>query len=297
MWTRPLQEQFLAAVTRMLRPVVRQVMSFGLTYPVLDELLRTLFVDVAERDFALEFKRQTDSRVSLLTGLHRKEIARLRHQPRDPDAPPPVEDTLITRVIGRWMAGPPFADRRGRPRPLLYESSRPRDPSFARLVRDRSLDVPVRSVLDELLRLDVVEIAAGGEVVLRQEAHLPSEEIKGKLTLLGSDPGELFSTIVHNIEQPDAPWFQRKVVYDNVGAEALEDLRREARQAGEEFIRRANSILSAYDRDRNADAPGGERTRVVLGAYYFEESTSPPAPAAVSKEKSRPLPGRISRSR
>ena len=35
------------------------------------KLLRELFVNVAEHDFALEGKEQTDSRVSLLTGIHR----------------------------------------------------------------------------------------------------------------------------------------------------------------------------------------------------------------------------------
>jgi len=37
---------------------------------------------VAERDFALSFKQPTDSRISLLTGIHRKEVARLRHPKR-----------------------------------------------------------------------------------------------------------------------------------------------------------------------------------------------------------------------
>ena len=44
--------------------------------------LRELYVNVAEHDFALEGKEQTDSRVSLLTGIHRKEVARLRGRAR-----------------------------------------------------------------------------------------------------------------------------------------------------------------------------------------------------------------------
>ena len=94
---------------------------------------------------------------------------------------------------------------------------------------------------------------------------------EGKFALLGSDPAELFSTIVHNIEHADAPWLQRKVAYDNIGAEALPALQDETRQAGLDFVRRANALLASYDRDRHPDAPGGARSRVVVGVYYFEE--------------------------
>ncbi|MBM4266948.1 MAG: hypothetical protein FJ144_10090 [Deltaproteobacteria bacterium] len=289
-----LKEQFAAAIRRLLRPVVRQLVAYGVTYPALDQMIRELYVESAETDFALPHKRATDSRVALLTGLHRKEIARLRGRSRTSDAPVEVEDTVVTRVIGRWMGGPPYSDTRGRPRPLPYESRRPRAATFARLVRDRGVDVPIRSVLDELLRTGVVEITDDGVVHLKQEANVPAGDLEGKLSLLASDPGEVFSTIVHNVENPERPWLQRKVVYDNVGSEALEELRGEARATGEEFIRRANVLLAERDRDRNPDAPGGSRSRVVLGVYYFEESESEPAKAEAKRPR---LPGRIKRRR
>lgn len=67
-----------APLARLLRPLVRLCIRSGMTFPALAQLLRELFVNVAEHDFALEGKEQTDSRVSLLTGIHRKEVARLR---------------------------------------------------------------------------------------------------------------------------------------------------------------------------------------------------------------------------
>jgi hypothetical protein len=257
-------------------------------------MIRELYVEAAETDFVLPHKRLTDSRVTLLTGLHRKEIARLRGRPRTSPAPVEVEDTVVTRVIGRWMGGPPYSDTRGRPRPLPYESRRPRAATFARLVRERGVDVPTRSILDELIRNGVVELRDDGVVHLLQEANVPAGDLEGKLTLLASDPGELFSTIVHNVESPDHPWLQRKVVYDNVGSDALEELRGAARATGEEFIRRANVLLAEHDRDRNPDAPGGTRSRVVLGVYYFEESASDPDPGKAAAPLAR-LPGRIKR--
>jgi hypothetical protein len=254
-----------------------------------------VYLDVAEQDFALPFKQQTDSRLSLVTGINRKEISQLRRRKSAPQTPA-VEDTLATHVIGRWMAGPPYAEANGSPRRLPYECDDPKAASFARLVREGGTDIPVRSVLDELLRVGAVTLVTNGDVVLQREAHIPAGDAAGKLTLLGSDPAELFSTIIHNIEVPDAPRLQRKVVYDNIGAQALPQLRAAARRVGEEFIRRANALLASHDRDRNPKAAAGQRSRVVLGTYYFEEEGAVSTPPHITEDQ-RPAPGRIRRSK
>jgi len=290
------REKLVDALRRMLRPVVRQMLHWEITYPVLDDLLRSLFVEVAESDLSLPHKRQTDSRISLVTGIHRKEVARLRGLPPLERAQVRLEETIVTRVIGRWMAGPPYADRSRRARPLPYEADGSRGPSFARLVGESGFDGPPRSVLDEMVRTGSARVAPGGLVELAREANVSVPGADGKLQLLGTDPGEVFSTIVHNIESSDAPWFHRKVVYDNVGADALPDLRENARTAGEALVREVNALLAASDRDRNPEAPGGRRTRVVVATYWYEEPFEAEAPPASDGRAPR-LPGRITRAR
>ena len=289
-----LKDHFAAAIRRMLKPVLRQLVAYGVTYPALDQMIREIYVETAEQDFALAHKRATDSRVALLTGLNRKEIARLRQPGRRESERVEVEDTALTRVIGRWMGGPPFSDARGRPRVLPYESNHSKTATFSRLVRERGIDLPARSILDELIRTGVVEMDDEARVHLKQEANVPTGDLEGKLTLLASDPGELFTTIVNNVENPDKPWLQRKVVYDNIGSDALDTLRESARATGEEFIRRANVLVASKDRDRSPDAPGGNRSRVVMGVYYYEETEKEAPP---TNPGAGPLPGRIVRKR
>ncbi|MFM8410735.1 MAG: DUF6502 family protein [Alphaproteobacteria bacterium] len=289
------RETLVDAVRRMLRPVVRQLLQWEITYPVLDDLLRSLFVEVAENDLSVPHKRQTDSRISLVTGIHRKEIARLRGLPPLERAQVRLEETIVTRVIGRWMAGPPYADRSRRAKPLPYEADGARGPSFARLVGESGFDGPARSVLDEMVRSGSARVGPDGMVELAREANLSVRGADGKLQLLGSDPGEVFGTIVHNIETPDEPWFHRKVVYDNVGADALPALRDRSREAGETLVRETNALLAASDRDRNPSAPGGRRTRVVVATYWFEEPFD--VQEAEAEDRTTPrLPGRITRA-
>ena len=69
------------ALTRVLRPLVKLMLAQGITYPAVSEVLKELFVEVADRDFRIAGKAQTDSRVSLLSGVHRKDVKRLRENP------------------------------------------------------------------------------------------------------------------------------------------------------------------------------------------------------------------------
>lgn len=301
MLPRHLKSQLAAALRRLLRPVVREMIASGLTYPAADQMLRQLFVEVAEEDFALPFKRQTDSRLALVTGISRKEVSQLRRHRRAAGDLPEVEESVVTHVIGRWMAGPPYATPDGIPRRLHYEARDAKAPSFARLVRELGIDIPVRAVLDELLHIGSAALLPDGDVELQREVHIPAADSEGKLVLLGSDPAELFATIMHNIEHGEAPWLQRKVVYDNIGGDALPALREEARQAGLDFVRRANALVASYDRDRHPEAPGGRRSRVVVGVYYLEETAGTPGPRDDEPRgdtgRSRPAPGRIRRRR
>src|SRR5262249_54070838 len=154
MLPRPLKEQFAVSIRRLLRPVVRQLIAYGVTYPAFNRLVRELYIEIADQHYALPFKKQTDSRVALVTGINRKEVSLLRRRRKTGTVTPAeVEDTVTTHVIGRWMAGPPYADVAGHPQRLPYESQSARTASFAGLVRQVGADVPVRSVLDELLHI------------------------------------------------------------------------------------------------------------------------------------------------
>jgi hypothetical protein len=280
MLSRSERDAYQRAIQSLMRPIVRQLVAKGLPYSALDGIVRRLYVETAERDFALPFKRPTDSRVSLVTGLHRKEVARLRREKVVPPSQVGSAESIASRVIGRWMAARGYVDERQRPRAIPYEQKSPRGPSLVRLVQDLGIDIPPRSVLDELIRLGAVVLLPGGDLKLREEGLIPSGNLEQRLPILANDPGELFTTIAHNFDEPETPWFQRKVDYDNIGSDSLLELRQAAKAAGEEFIRVANALLAGRDRDRNKRAPGGRRSRVVMGAYYFESDAEPGLSAA-----------------
>jgi len=84
------QSPVFAAIRHMLRPLVRLLLLHGISFTIFCELVKTAYVKVADAEFRLDAKPQTDSRISLLTGIHRREVNRLRKRNGDRDQPAPA---------------------------------------------------------------------------------------------------------------------------------------------------------------------------------------------------------------
>ncbi|MGD9762789.1 MAG: DUF6502 family protein [Candidatus Binatia bacterium] len=261
----------LNAVRAILRPLVRQLIAHGVTYPAFSRLAKEVFIDVGTRDFTLPFKKQTDSRVALVTGITRKEIGQIRRgQAPAPSAALELHNALAARIVGRWLAAPPYVDEAGVPRLLSYEAG-PDAASFVSLVGELGGDIPARAVLDELLRVGAATLTPRGNVRLAERAYVPAQGAEEKFAILGTDATDLIEAVVHNIECPRGEAFlQRTVRYDNIGAEALPAVREQVRALGAEFVQAVNRLLSDADRDVRPAAPGGQRSRAVVAVYYFD---------------------------
>ncbi len=106
---------------------------------------------------------------------------------------------------------------------------------------------------------------------LLERSYIPKAGEIDKIAMIGSDPSDLFSTIDHNIRHPDAPFFQRKVNYDNLPSEALPELKKLAGEQSQELLERVDRWMSERDRDVNPQVAGTGRKRAVVGIYYFQE--------------------------
>jgi len=162
-----------------------------------------------------------------------------------------------------------FGDGKGHPDPLRMEGRRH---SFSELVKRYSGDMPVRAMLDELLRVGAVKQLKDGRICLLSRGYIPQKGPAEKLQVLGSDTADLIATIDHNLYQkPSKPRFQRKVMYDNVSVEAAKEFEILVAAQGQELLEALDRWLSHRDRDVNPASKGTGRMRVGLGIYHFEE--------------------------
>jgi hypothetical protein len=262
----------VAALKHLLRPLVRLLVARGVTYPMLAELLKQTYVDVASRDFRLGGREATASRVSLLTGVHRKDVRRLRTGLHPAEERIPEAVAFGAQLVAAWTTRREYVDSRGRPRRLARLASGG-EPSFETLVSSLSTDIRPRSVLDEWIRLGVAEIDRDDRVVLRTAAFVPARGFDEKAFYFGHNVHDHMAAAAHNLHGEGTPFLERSVHYDALGAESVDELAALAEKTGMEALQSVNrKAMSAEARDRKKPE---HKRRITFGVYFFSGSSEP----------------------
>ena len=273
---RPLERAIIA----LLKPLVRLVLKRGVAFGQFAELAKQVYVEVAKKDFAVPGRKMTVSRVAVLTGLTRKEARRLFDQDPSGGFPDPRRRiNRAARVLSAWVQERAYHDGRGGPASLEFDAGK--GPSFSRLVAEYGGDVTPRAVLDELVRVGAVQKLKNGRLRPVERAFFPHADEGEKLAILGSDVGDLISSIDHNLDaESEDAFFQRKVAYDNLPASYLPRLRTLVRRDAQTLLERLDAEMSPHDLDVTADdseetedtEEGGRRA--MVGIYYFEDDAN-----------------------
>jgi hypothetical protein len=261
---------FVRALRRVLRPLVRLMLTQGVTYPYLSNLLKALFVEVADKEFRIGNKAPTDSRVSLLSGVHRKDVSRLRAEiERDAEPVPPVV-SLGAQLVATWLGTPKYLDEQGAPLPLHRFASEGGDLSFETLVASVNSDIRSRVVLDEWQRLGVVHLDAQRRVCLNTDAFVPAEGFDEKVFYFGHNLHDHAAAAASNLLGQSAPFLERSVHYDELSAASVAQLRKQAEQAGMRALLGVNQTaikLEQQDVQRSTQP----KQRITFGIYFYTE--------------------------
>lgn len=277
------------ALRKLLRPLVRLMLAHGITYPYLSDLLKGLFVEVAEQDFRLDNKPPTDSRVSLVSGLHRKDVARLRGLLQSAE---PIEPSVVPRgaqLVAHWMGQPRYLLEDGSPRPLARLASEGGELSFEALVTSVNSDIRSRVVLDEWLSLGVVHLDEAGRVCLNTAAFVPTHGVDEKAFYLGHNLHDHASAAVHNLLGGKPPFMERSVHYNALTAASVEKLNRMSEQWGMKALLAINkAAMDAEAQDQATAEAGGDPAdqRFTFGTYFFSERVAgEPGPGPAEEGK------------
>jgi hypothetical protein len=262
------QRALNAAIAQLLRPLFRLLLRHGVSFGAFVELAKKTYLEVALHDFGIEGKKPSISRVSILSGLSRKEVQRVMAEPLVGSVDTGERYNRAARVLTGWIRDADFLEPGGEPRALAADG----ELSFAALVRRHSGDMPARAVLDELVRVGAVRQRDDGRVELLARAYVPQQSAVDKLNILGSDVADLIDTIDHNLQHGRSdPRFQRKVMYHSMPASAVPAFRRLSATQAQALLERLDRWLAANDTDNPPEQPDLPRARVGMGIYYFEE--------------------------
>ncbi|MCC6912330.1 MAG: hypothetical protein IT566_01405 [Rhodospirillaceae bacterium] len=257
----------ISALRRLLRPLVRLLIAKGVGLAALMELLKEAYVDVALNEFPVDGKKQTDSRVSLLTGVHRKDVKRLRERPTEKMSAP-RSIGLGAQIVSHWVGSKDTTDKKGQPLPLSRKAESRGAPTFDSLVAKVSTDVRPRALLDEWLRREIVHLDDDGRVVLNELAFVPEKGFEDKAFYFGRNIHDHLAAVAHNLLEEGHPKLERGVHYTGLTEESAAALAEAAERTGMKALLEVNR-LALQLKEKDAGRATSTR-RVNFGLYFFD---------------------------
>lgn len=276
------------AVAKVLRPLARLAIDHGLQLPALVDLLKKALVEEATQTYekyGFAGKGSSDTRISLLTGVHRKDVRRLRTEAALEQPTPLPLLPLAAVVVARWISDPRFlnADQTAR---LLARTPKHRQeglPDFTMLVAEVSKDVGARAVLDELVRLGAVALQEDGLVRLKSHGFVPKDGLRESFHFLADNVSEHLSAAVHNMapHRSAPPKLEQCISSQGLTREQVEELHNLARSLWSKSLQPfLQAATVAEQRSQNHsephDEPNDEPHYQIRFGVYFNDSIIKP---------------------
>jgi hypothetical protein len=260
-----------------LEPVIRLVLRTGVTWKEFSELSKAKFVAVATADFGIRGRPTNASRVAILTGLDRREVAKLRKAPAETSAK--GYQSRASQVLSAWHHDPLFLAEDRRPAELPIEGE---GATFTELMRRYAPALPVVAMIKELKNASAIEELDDGRLRALKRTYLPAGVSTERLRLWSSVLSDIATTIEHNFSRDGATpaRFERRALSLRVDRKCLPEFRELLEREGQALLERLDDWLASHE------AAAGEQDAIRLGAgiYHIEDRVERRRSAARAKK-------------
>ncbi len=271
----------LDRVLRVLQPLVRLLVRNGVTYTVLAAALKRLFLQAAQQELKTRGMADTDSAITLLCGVHRRDVRLLLRgtpQPAEPGSLDAADSALarqpellplglVAQVVARWMNDVDCTDATGQPRVLPPKDSAT-GPGLETLVARISSDVRARAVRDELVRLGVAAETQQG-LQLTSAGFAPRQGFAELADLFADNLSDHAAAAVANL-QGEANFLEQAVFVDQISEASVQQLQQAAVLAWKQAFKSVMSqAQTRFDADARLPDANQRNHRARIGIYFY----------------------------
>lgn len=268
-------------LSRLLAPIARLCLANGITFAIADEVLKRAFVQEASALQPGASEHGKVSRISTATGINRREVTRLTKLEVPERA---TKQPLASEILARWTTDHDYRSPNGEPSALNRLGPAP---SFETLAQSITRDVHPRSLLDELIRLDLVNHDENRDLItLTRNSFVPKSDSRLMLNFLGDNVGDHLNAAIANVLEDGNSHLEQAVFADELSSESLETLRplvmAHWQALHEKMVPALTSLIEA---DKLAGRTPDQRVRI--GLYSFTDTTADATTAQKSQTARR----------
>jgi len=255
-------------IRMMLMPMASLALKCGMTWREFADLSKSAFVEKATKDFGIRGRPTNTSRVSILTGISRKEVKRQRGLLESEITTPKGKASDATRVLSGWHQDAGYAGADLTPHDLPEYGPAP---SFQSLCAEYGGDIPVTTMLKELLKTRAIERTADNKLRPLLRYYQPATRDEELLLLTGSRIKDHLETMNNNVfpEEGSVPRFGGFAINDRVPESAVPEFRKFLDTRGQAFLEEVDDWLSAHSDSHTSDS--AELVRVGVDLYAIED--------------------------
>ena len=263
-----MRQTLLQACRALLRPVALVLLRGGVTWREFSALSKSVFVSVATDEFGIRGRPTNVSRVSILTGISRKEVKRQRDLLSKPDEVVAASKSSdATRVLSGWFQDERFRAEDGAPL-ALPEAAETDTACFEELFQRYGGDTPKQTLLRELLEAGSIGRDDKGHYVALRRYHMPIAMDEGNVRFFGTNLFDHANTLCNNLTDPELPKrLEGFAVETEVDERYAEDFRRFLDTRGQQILEEIDDWLMQHRANPGAQS---STCRLGIGIYGIE---------------------------
>ena len=150
-----IKEHVIKSCRYLLQPIVRFVLRQGVTVAEFEELVKDAYVQVARQDYGIDGRPTNNARVAMLTGLSRREVAKVRDRLLEGGLlADESQGNRISQILTGWHIDTEFTDEDGQPKVLPATGPKGSLPS---LLKRYAGDLPHGAIRKEMQQRALIE--------------------------------------------------------------------------------------------------------------------------------------------
>lgn len=254
----------LEHVLKIMEELTQWLVRSGIGHTDFSAALRPLFYNEALLELERIQQKKTDSSISLLAGLNRRDVSLIRQQMPDRNHHPISHQqstntmNVPARVVGLWLG-------QKLPKKIPFTGSKL---SFEQLVKHISTEKHPRSILSELKRLGIVE-EIDNHIILCADSFTPDPEADEIKQIFVSNVKNHLAAGIHNILEKDDKFLEQTITANELTEKSVRELRALSVNLWAEMSQKI--LEKAVDCCNQDEGRADAKLHFSLGIFDFEK--------------------------